>query len=190
MRGMPGGQDDPVCRRVRRGAVPRVQGAEGDSQETEQVMTITIDRDIDESSVIYAVVEAWSNRINASLDAQAREMVRDAIDRLLRDKITAIVDAEIARVVADGWQATNAYGEPTDNKKTIKERIADELTRKGYNQGKPYRRVEQIAAETIESALRSDFQKEIDDLRSSFRAALDGQLKDKLTGALKTALGL
>lgn len=131
------------------------------------------------------LAEAMRKLIDQKISALAQEYVRNTLDDTIRARISATVDA----VIADGWQQTNSYGEPSGKRITLKERVSDLLLKAQDRYDRSNWLDKQIKA-AAEGVLTKEFKAEIDAAKAKVRAELDAVLTGKVTEALKSAIGL
>ncbi len=124
---------------------------------------------------------------------KVRELLTKRIEAAVSARVEAFtfdqVDVEVRKVIDEGWKRTDEYGTPVGEKLTLKDRVSQILNSRKDNY-KRETRVEELAREAIETALKKVFDAEIEKARISFRAQIDGVLQAKLRESLAGALGL
>lgn len=117
----------------------------------------------------------------------AESHVRADIDNEIQERIALAVDA----VLAEGWQATNTYGEPRGPKVDLRGRVSEVLltATRDYS-GSPMTPIERQVKAAVDNLISKEFAKEIEAARKSLREQLDTAVSAKFTETLKTALGI
>ena len=147
---------------------------------------------IDEERVVRQVATMLYEQLHETLEGTAEAAVQSAIragvdgalSRIVEEKLRPAVEAALA----EGWQRTDKWGDLAGGRADLKTRIGELLEmRDDYHR---VRRIDAIAKETIEEALKKDFGETIDKAKAAFKAQVDGVIQAKLREALSTALGI
>ena len=126
-----------------------------------------------------AVERLVSQKIDAAIEASVSEAVGEAVERIGQKRIAA----EIEKVLADGWQMVNEYGESKGTRKTLKDRIGEILNHTDrYGNGKRW--LDGLVKERVNESLNSNFKGDIDAAREKFKTEVDSVL----TGVIKKAI--
>ena len=118
--------------------------------------------------------------------------VREAVESTVATVTEAAVKDAVAACLAEGWQKTNNYGEPSGPKMDLKARIGELLVKlqdNGYNSNRQ-NLVEALIRSAVEGALKTEFAPAIAEAKVKFKALLDGSISATLAETLKGALGL
>lgn len=131
------------------------------------------------------LAEKMRKLIDQKISAVAEQYTRDAIDDTIKARIATAVDD----VLAEGWQATNSYGEPAGPRISLKGRISALMidTRDSYSRENA---IDKKVKATVEAALDNEFKAEVNAAKAKVRGELDAVLTGKVTEALKSAMGL
>lgn len=135
----------------------------------------------------------WKGKTVAEM---VRDIVAERTRRAVDDEVKRVageaIRAAVAQVLADGWQATNNYGEPTGPRLDLKARVGEMLLKLQGNQYDSNRKVwvDAVIEEHLRKVLQDHFAKELDAAKAKFRSLLDGTISAKLNETLKSALGL
>lgn len=142
----------------------------------------------DEQRLAEMVLSRVADESRKHLSSAVHKQIADAIDRTVKDIVESKLASEIEAILAEGWQKTNSYGEPTGDRITFRQRVSNLIeARDNYSSE---RRIDKIVKETVETTLRGEFAKEVAEARAKVRAMLDGALNEKLAAALREGLGL
>lgn len=153
-----------------------------------QNVQIPIDVDVaDIGRIIGQRVEA---AVCQHFDAAFKDAIKGQVADLVKSVTVKRIEAAVDAALEEGWQGTNTYGEPIGPKLGLKGRIAEMLTKQEGDYNRRVTRVDRIAAETIDAALRAEFGKDITAARERFKAQLDAVVAAKFTETIKAALGL
>ena len=141
-----------------------------------------------------AVVEALKSEILGYARGQAEMNIGEYAEGIIRDVVEeeARVFAKehlrelVAKMIADGWRATNNYGEPTGQTITLSSFVRETLfKRDSYGGGSV---LEKIAAEQIQQALKSEMGAVLKEATEKLRAMIDSTIAEKMRGALNDAI--
>lgn len=171
--------------------------------------TFTIN--IDEDRLVFAVANQIAAMHSQEYDEDGEpiatsgrktieDRVRQAVMKMVRDaveaEVTKVTEASVKEAVdaclAEGWQKTNNYGEPSGPRMDLKARIGELLVKmqdNGYSSSRT-NLVESIIKAQAEAAFKTEFAPVIADAKVKFKALLDGTISATLAETLKSALGL
>jgi len=150
-------------------------------------------------AVKHIVREAVERSISADYDFtdRVKDMVRkrvaEQVDKLVQEIGREQISDAVRSALADGWQETSHYGEPTGKRITLRERLNEAFTKKyrpDYGDRTESTTVEHAVRAAVAKALETEFAAELVQAKSAFRAQVDELLKGKLVASLKEALGL
>lgn len=142
------------------------------------------------------VFDFLSQRVRDTFDSMLREKVNELAANAVEEALTAsaveAIDAQVKAAIEEGLQPHDRYGEPEGPRKTIKAFVLDHLKqtvegRYGYGR---QTRIEKLASELLEEALKKDLGAELKKAREAFSAQINATLQAKLAETLKSALGL
>lgn len=122
------------------------------------------------------------------VDELAQQAVREGIDDVIRARIAAAVDA----VLADGWQATNNYGEPTGKTLDLKARISELLTTArgdGYSGRKPPLMEEHVKV-AVEGFLSKELAPVVEAAKAALKLQLDAKVMKVVADTIANAVGI
>lgn len=146
----------------------------------------------EETNSTYPTHSPLADQMRKLIDQKVSEIaeshVRADVDNEIQDRVALAVDA----VLAEGWQATNTYGEPRGPKVDLKGRVSEVLltaTRDGYS-GNAMTPIERQVKAAVDGLISKEFAKEIEAARKSLREQLDVAVSAKFVETLKTAMGL
>lgn len=135
-----------------------------------------------------SLAKSMETRIQTRIDQIAEEAIRAHFDEAIKARIVETVD----KVLAEGWQVTNQYGEARGPKVDLKARITELLTKPandGFG-GKAVTEIERQVKKAVDEGLAKELGKEVEAAKKSLRAQLDSAVNGKLAEAVKAAMGI
>lgn len=146
---------------------------------------------VDSDSPVPRPASTLANTIQEAV----RDRVRIEIDKEIKAAIKKITDeciqVAVKEAVAEGWKKTDTFGHPIGPVMSVKDRINEILKEGGSNSyGNQKSRIDQLAKETIENLLKTEFAEEIKAAREQFKQLLDKGIYSKVVDAVKSAMGI
>lgn len=168
---------------------------EYDKQETEAAVkgspTVSI-TGLTREDIEAVIRGAVRNAMHIDVNDLARKMVKEAVENHLHSLVTELASAEltqeIRKAIAEGWDETDSWGNKRKHH-TIRDRLSAFLDGKddSYNRET---RLQKAIKETVEAAVKNEFQKELELARKQFREQLDTVLNVKLRDTIAQAIGV
>jgi hypothetical protein len=144
---------------------------------------------IDVSRIRYDLGEIVRERVKESVDEHLQKLVESEVAGVATEVVRDKIQVAAAEVFATGWTKTDEYGRPSEIKKTVRDMILEHLTaRDTYSSRGTW--MEKMLNEHLASTIRVSVQPEIDAAKKMFKEMLDGSIRDKLSTALREAMGL
>lgn len=135
--------------------------------------------------------QTFEDAIRTTVNRMVRAAVEEQIKAITAEKITAAVE----EIMAEGWQVTNSYGEPSGPRVTLRDRVSKIITDAqdgGWN-GNRKRLIDAI----VERKLAEMFDhrsgpigQAVAEAQTKLKASIDGQVMSALNTTLRQALGL
>jgi hypothetical protein len=142
-------------------------------------ITVSLDEYRLEELAEGAIERLVSQKIDAAIESSVAEAVGEAVERIGQKRIAA----EIDKVLAEGWQTVNSYGESTGRHKSLKDRIGEILQHKDqYSSRGVY--IDEVIKRRVDEALAKDLKGDIDAAKQKFKSEVDSVL----TGVIKKAV--
>lgn len=115
-----------------------------------------------------------------------RKIIEERIARAVDDAIGKRIESEVATIFADGWIATNEWGEPENRSSpvTIRDRIAAFLTRKRDRYSHDKSHIESVIASKVTAAVDAIVKEEQAEFRKELKAWKATKMADKLRAVL------
>lgn len=120
--------------------------------------------------------------VRGAVEARVSDAVADAVGELVDEVGRKRIGAEVEKVLADGWQIVNNYGESAGGRKTLKDRIGEILNHKDSYSSRSW--LDEFVKTAIGEAINKDLKKDIDAAREKFKSEVDSVL----TGVIKKAI--
>jgi hypothetical protein len=142
------------------------------------------------------IVRAIASRVEDRFEERIKEAVRGAVKGAVERQTKELVDAAIApiveQVLAEGWQPTDQWGEPSGKKITLRARVSKRVSeyleeKERYQDKTP---AQKLIDEAIAAELRGEAGKVLEAARAKLREQVDGVLQAKLREVLASSLGL
>jgi len=146
--------------------------------------------EIDVERVREAVCNCLRHRDMDRLDEMVHEEIRTRVGKIMCEKTREIIDAEIRRVVRDGWQETDQFGRAKPKMVCAAELIRQTLVENVGGYQKEEKRIDRVVREAVDAAIKSGLDEEMVAARKRFADAIDAVLKAKVADTLRKALGL
>lgn len=129
--------------------------------------------------------------LRAYFDAKVAELaeqtVRAAFDSAIRERIYAAVD----EVLADGWRATNEFGEPRGERIDLKGRISKLLTEaRGDHYSRQPSVLDARIKEAVDGFLGRDLNPIIEAAKENLKKCLDAKVMKTVSDTITNAVGL
>jgi hypothetical protein len=145
------------------------------------------------------VAQLLADRFEKDLSGKIADLVHAHVQTALQEVTTAALQAEVDKVIAEGWHKTGSYGERGPHV-TFADRINEHLFGKADSYGSKTR-LDKALEEALERGLhgtpnRAGFrsggalQPIIDDAQKRFRELVDNTMTEKLQQTMREALGL
>jgi hypothetical protein len=140
------------------------------------------------------IEEAIKDEVCSGLRDRLNEAIRGAIkselSSALKDVVGESLRAEVDKLISEGWQQTNTWGEPQGEKQTLKALVTKHLTEDVGDYNRRMKRIEKVTYEAVDAALKNEFAGELKVARDLFRKHLDAGVAAKLRDAIASALGV
>lgn len=148
-------------------------------------MGITIEvSDYDAASALdQAVRDAIQAKVNG-LNDKIEESMAEAVDARLKSLSDDALRGMFEKVLHEGWQLTNSYGEPNGRKVTLESRVREFLMGKPNDYNDP---MTTVFRESLTKALQGEMGLLIKEATEKLRAQLDGSIQEKLRAAVTSA---
>lgn len=139
-----------------------------------------------------------SGYLDDMLEVEVRRLVAERIGKAVDDAIKGEVEAQIrevtrehveplvSKVLEDGWQETDTWGDPKGKPFKASKLVRDLLTRKDRNSSWST----SWAEDMIREIMKKDLKKDIDEVRAQIRKSIDSEVGALLQQSMKNALGL
>lgn len=133
---------------------------------------------------------------NESLEHDLRKHVHALVEQAARDILTARVNEHVGqaveKILVDGFQTTNEYGEPKGQKKTVTAFVLEYLTKQGdtYSNHRGKERWHATADELVNTYLTKELAPHLEKLKKRCVEALDSSVAGKIREAVIQGLGL
>lgn len=131
---------------------------------------------------------------NESLEHDIRKHVHALAEKAAKAVIVARVDeqvgAAVEKVLAEGFQPTNSYGEPSGQRKTISSFVLEYLSAKPDSYRRGDERWHKTADELVNNYLRTELEPHFAALKRRCTEALDNSVAGKIREAVIAGLGL
>jgi hypothetical protein len=144
---------------------------------------------IDVSQIRYDLAEIVRESVKESVEAHLRKLVEAEVEGVATEVVRDKIQAAAAEVFATGWTKTDEYGRPKEKSLTVRDMILEHLTsRDRYSGAGTW--MERMLNEHLAATIKEVVQPEIDAAKKAFKEMLDGSIRDKLSAALREAMGL
>lgn len=156
------------------------------SKKSNDVVDVTIP--VDTTDISRRVVDEIVERIAESEQQAMRDAVRAVVQARVEKIGLALIDKEIDRVFAEGWQKVDTYGARTGGMVTVRERISEMLSAKQYSNDRSM--LERMVAEKIDAVLKGELKPIVEAAKTSLRTQVDGVLSGIIKAAVAQHIGL
>lgn len=134
---------------------------------------------------------------DSSMERDIRKHVHALVEQAAKAEIEKVVSASIgeatAKILAEGFQQTDSYGQPRGVHKSVGAFVLEYLQGKGEEHGYAYRdrmRVHAAADKLVSEYLQKHIEPELEKLKKRCVEALDSTVSGKIREAVIAGLGL
>jgi hypothetical protein len=131
---------------------------------------------------------------NEGLDREVRKhvhaMVEAAAHAEIEKHVSAAIGAATERLLADGFQQTDSYGNAKGERKTVGAFVLEYLQAKTDSYGRGNARIYEAADKLVQSYLEKHIAPELEKLKKRCAEALDTSVTGKIREAVIAGLGL
>lgn len=153
---------------------------------------------IAEQDLIAIAVRRFEKQLEASFTTEHKKRIDDAIEHAVDAAVARIVetrlDAEINRIIDDGWEERGKWGEKTGRKFSLAQKVTELLREKvdsyGHAEYNGIPRAERFMRKAVEEVFAKELKAELEDAKKRVRKMVDDEVMARLSKTLKEALGL
>ena len=133
-----------------------------------------------------AFTEEHEKRIRAAIE----EAVDAAVERIASNRL----DAEIGKIIDEGWEERGKWGENTGRKFSLAQKVTEFLREKVDRYNKPeyngMPRADRLMQNAVEKVFAEELKVELEGAKKRVRKMIDDEVMARLSKTLKEALGL
>lgn len=187
--GFPGEEDDSDT--LDRNPDP--PGPLSEAEREKGPLVLDLDRQWLHERVAQMAFNAVRHDMKRQMDRAIEGASRDAIEEIAKDVAREPVEREVRRLLDEGWQGTDQYGQRQAVKHTLSTFVLGLFTtpiNDGYSGTKGATHVQKIAAKIVDEYVHKELSAEIAKVREALKAQVDGIIAGKFVEALRNAVGL
>lgn len=153
---------------------------------------------IAEQDLIAIAVRRFEKQLEASFTTEHKKRIDDAIEHAVDAAVARIVetrlDAEINRIIDEGWEERGKWGEKTGRKFSLAQKVTELLREKvdsyGHAEYNGIPRADRLMQNAVEKVFAEELKVELEDAKKRVRKMVDDEVMARLSKTLKDALGL
>jgi hypothetical protein len=165
------------------------------------VYKLTIDG-LPHEAIMDAVYRRIAQETYAKLTQEQQSLIKATIQKSVDEAVVRIVEtrleAEVNKLIDQGWDEHDTWGQRTGKKFTLAERITtylqqnvDQYESSDYrSSGDKKQRVQWYVTKAVESIFTRETNNLIEDFKKQVRASFDKSVADQVAKSIKAAMGL